>query len=101
MGAVGEGGVHVLNTSILRDACLSETDVDRAATRWRAELDLRVSRLRAGSPGVPGMVVRSRRGIPRLHPGLSRRRAGRVGRGVRDGETSEAGALGFPVSGKA
>lgn len=52
MGAIGEGGVRVLNESVLRDSGLSATDLDRAASRERAELDLRVSRFRGGRPPV-------------------------------------------------
>lgn len=52
MGAVGEGGVLVLNDSVLRDSGVSAGDLDRAVLREREEVALRVARFRAGRPPV-------------------------------------------------
>ncbi|MFC7328696.1 phosphoribosyltransferase [Marinactinospora rubrisoli] len=53
MGAIGEGGVRVLDEHTLRHAGLDETDVAAVERRERAELDRRVRRLRALRPRVP------------------------------------------------
>lgn len=53
MGAVGEGGVRVLNSDVLAAAGVSEeqlADVERAE---REEVERRVRRLRRGAPPVP------------------------------------------------
>jgi putative phosphoribosyl transferase len=53
MGAVGEGGVTVLNDDVLRIAGVTTAQVDRAATRERAEVEQRAQRFRAGRDNIP------------------------------------------------
>jgi putative phosphoribosyl transferase len=52
MGAVGEGGVIVLNEEVVRLARVSDEDVTRIAARERAEVDRRARRFRGGRPRV-------------------------------------------------
>lgn len=52
-GALGEGGVRVLNEHVLRAVGLGAADLARVETRARAELEDRVRRLRGGRPPVP------------------------------------------------
>ncbi|MCY9784369.1 phosphoribosyltransferase [Nocardiopsis sp. EMB25] len=53
MGAIGEGGVRVVNDQIIRMANVSEAELDGVQRRERAELDARVERFRRGRSGVP------------------------------------------------
>ncbi len=53
MGAIGEGGVRVINTDVVRSAQISEADIAAVEDRERAELEQRVRRLRTGTPRVP------------------------------------------------
>lgn len=53
MGAVGEGGVLVVEERVVRSAHLAPEVLDRAAGRERAELESRLQRFRDGRPGVP------------------------------------------------
>src|SRR5689334_22147047 len=46
MGAIGEGGVRVVNDDVVRIAGVAPADVDAVETVERAELDRRVRRLR-------------------------------------------------------
>ncbi|MDP3966713.1 MAG: phosphoribosyltransferase family protein [Nocardioides sp.] len=48
MGAIGEGGVRVLNDTVVRHCGLTEQDIARAEAREREVLDDRVRRLRGG-----------------------------------------------------
>jgi putative phosphoribosyl transferase len=52
MGAVGEGGVIVLNEEVVRLARVSDEDVARIAARERAEVDRRARHFRGGRPRV-------------------------------------------------
>jgi putative phosphoribosyl transferase len=53
MGAIGEGGVRVINTDVVRSAQISDADIAAVEDRERAELQQRVRRLRTGTPRVP------------------------------------------------
>lgn len=53
MGAVGEGGVTVLNDDVLRIAGVTTAQVDRAAARERAEVEQRAQRFRGGKDHIP------------------------------------------------
>lgn len=53
MGAIGEGGVRVVNPDIVRMAHVTEAQLDAVERRERAELERRVERFRAGRPAVP------------------------------------------------
>ncbi|WP_017600967.1 phosphoribosyltransferase [Nocardiopsis lucentensis] len=53
MGAIGEGGVRVVNDQIIRMANVSEAELDGVQRRERAELDARVERFRRSRSGVP------------------------------------------------
>lgn len=53
MGAIGEGGVRVLNDTVIRRCGLTEQDVARAETREREVLDERVRSLRGGRAPRP------------------------------------------------
>ncbi|WP_225753782.1 phosphoribosyltransferase family protein [Actinotalea sp. Marseille-Q4924] len=53
MGAVGEGGVMVVDEHVLRSARLSRGDLEEVATRERAELERRTARFRGDRPRVP------------------------------------------------
>jgi putative phosphoribosyl transferase len=53
MGAIGEGGVRVLNQAVLRAAAVSDTELARVETRERAELERRAELYRAARPPVP------------------------------------------------
>ena len=62
LGAIGEGGVRVVNPRTLAAAGVSASDLDRVERRERAELDRRVQRYRGGRPpiglgGVTAVVV--------------------------------------------
>ncbi|GGQ11187.1 putative phosphoribosyl transferase [Actinomadura coerulea] len=50
MGAIGEGGVLIVNDEIVRLTGLGEADVTDARRREQAELDVRVERFRRGRP---------------------------------------------------
>jgi putative phosphoribosyl transferase len=52
MGAIGEGGVLVVNDEIVRRTGLGETDLTDAQRREQSELDVRVERFRRGRPRV-------------------------------------------------
>ncbi len=52
MGALGEGGVRVLNLPVLRAYGVSEADLAQAESEERAELEGRVRRLRGGRPPI-------------------------------------------------
>jgi len=53
MGAIGEGGVVVLDEDLIRAAGVSREELDRVAEREGAELDRRAARYREGRPRVP------------------------------------------------
>lgn len=53
MGAIGEGGVRVLDDTVLRISGASEQDVAAVEGRERAELAARVKRFRGGHPPTP------------------------------------------------
>lgn len=52
-GAIGEGGVRVLNDVVLRRAGLTADDVAQVEDAERTELDRRLSRYRGGRDGRP------------------------------------------------
>ncbi len=52
MGAIGEGGVKVVDRSLLARARISEQDLEAVERRERSVLDARVERLRRGRPRV-------------------------------------------------
>jgi putative phosphoribosyl transferase len=53
MGAVGEDGVRVLNSDVLRQAGVSETQLAEVEARERKVVDERAARLRRGRPAIP------------------------------------------------
>jgi putative phosphoribosyl transferase len=53
MGAIGEGGVRVLNDEVTRSIRISDTDIAAVEARERAELQQRTRRLRMGTPRIP------------------------------------------------
>ncbi len=52
-GAIGEGGVRVVNDSVVRDARLRGHDMDAVEAEQRAELEHRVQRFRRGHDQIP------------------------------------------------
>lgn len=52
-GALGEDGVRVINTDVVRQAGLGEADMAAVETAERAELARRAERFRRGHPRVP------------------------------------------------
>ncbi|WP_024288521.1 phosphoribosyltransferase family protein [Cellulomonas sp. KRMCY2] len=52
MGAIGEGGARVLETTVLRHAGISDEDLATVERRERVQLEARVARLRRGRPPV-------------------------------------------------
>jgi putative phosphoribosyl transferase len=52
-GAIGEGGVRVIDEHVTEQTGLSGAEIDAVEGRERAELDRRVGRLRGGRPPVP------------------------------------------------
>lgn len=48
IGAIGEGGVRVLNAGLVRSLGLAEADIDRIAQREEQELERRVAAYRGG-----------------------------------------------------
>jgi putative phosphoribosyl transferase len=59
MGAIGEGGVRVLNQEVIRHARVSERQLAEVEERERAELERRARHFRGGRPREPlaGRVV--------------------------------------------
>ncbi|WP_225802950.1 phosphoribosyltransferase family protein [Streptomyces sp. NK15101] len=53
MGALGEGGVRVLNERVLRETRVSDRDLAAVEEREHAELDQRARRYRGARPSVP------------------------------------------------
>jgi len=53
MGAVGEGGVRVLNADVLRQARVTDSQLAAVEARERTEVEERAARLRGGRPAVP------------------------------------------------
>ncbi len=53
MGAVGEGGVRVLNPDVLRQARVTEAQLAEVEARERAAVEERATRLRRGRPAIP------------------------------------------------
>ncbi|WP_043726784.1 phosphoribosyltransferase family protein [Kutzneria sp. 744] len=53
MGAIGEGGVGVLNDDVVRAAHVTDEELKAAANRERVELDSRVRHLRGDRPRLP------------------------------------------------
>lgn len=53
MGAIGEGGVRVVNDDVVRLAHVSLSELDKVESRERIELDRRVSRFRGDRPRQP------------------------------------------------
>ena len=74
MGAIGEGGVRVLEDDVLRACGLTEEEVDAAEARERQDLERRVHQYRKGAPGI----------------GLSGRTAVVVDDGMATGSTARA-----------
>ncbi|EHB58115.1 hypothetical protein MycrhDRAFT_0551 [Mycolicibacterium rhodesiae JS60] len=58
-GAIGEGGVRVLNDSVLRHVLVSAAEIAEVEAGQRTELQRRVERYRGGRPPIPltGRVV--------------------------------------------
>lgn len=52
-GAIGEGGVRVLNPAVLAASGMAPVVLDAVEAQERARLDARVRRLRAARPAVP------------------------------------------------
>ncbi|UQX10347.1 alpha/beta family hydrolase [Candidatus Mycobacterium methanotrophicum] len=52
-GAIGEGGVRVINESVVRDANLTEHDMAAVERKERAELQRRLERFRHGHDRIP------------------------------------------------
>jgi putative phosphoribosyl transferase len=52
-GAIGEGGVRVINESVVREADLSEDDMAAVERQERAELQRRLERFRGGHEQIP------------------------------------------------
>jgi putative phosphoribosyl transferase len=50
MGAIGEGGVRLLNPEVIRAARISQRELARVEERERAELERRAERFRGGRP---------------------------------------------------
>jgi putative phosphoribosyl transferase len=59
MGAIGEGGVRVVNASVMRSTGTSEAELAQVEERERVELERRARRYRGGRPrvGVGGRTV--------------------------------------------
>jgi predicted phosphoribosyltransferase len=59
MGAIASGGVRLLNTGILRDCCVTATEVEVTTRREEAELKRREAAYRRGRPplSVSGRTV--------------------------------------------
>jgi putative phosphoribosyl transferase len=53
MGAVGEGGVRVLNADVLRQAGVTEAQLAEVEAHERAAVEERAARLRLGRPAIP------------------------------------------------
>src|SRR5262249_7838758 len=53
MGAVGEGGVRVLNADVLRQARVTDAQLADVEARERTEVEERATRLRQGGGGPP------------------------------------------------
>jgi putative phosphoribosyl transferase len=53
MGAIGEGGVRVINDEVTRSGRISDADIAAVEARERAELQQRTRRLRTGTPRIP------------------------------------------------
>jgi len=53
MGAIGEDGVRVLNSEVMRSAGIGEADMLAVERRERSELELRTRRFRGERPRVP------------------------------------------------
>ena len=58
-GAIGEGGVRVINDSVVREAVLSEDEIEAVEAKQRAELARRSERFRRGHDRIPlaGRIV--------------------------------------------
>lgn len=52
-GAIGEGGVRVLNDSVLKQVRLSDSEIAEVEAAQRAELERRVQRYRGNRPPLP------------------------------------------------
>jgi putative phosphoribosyl transferase len=52
MGAIGEDGVRVVNTEVMRSARLSDAELDAAERHERVELERRSARYRGGRPPI-------------------------------------------------
>ena len=52
-GAIGEGGVEVLNDAVLRRTTLTAGDIAAVENAQRTELQRRIDRYRGGRPGLP------------------------------------------------
>lgn len=53
MGAIGEGGVRILNDEVVRAGRVTREQLDEVEAREREELDRRASRYRRGRPRLP------------------------------------------------
>lgn len=53
MGAIGEGGVRILNDEVIRPAGVSQTDLAAVEARERVELERRAQRFRGGRARLP------------------------------------------------
>ena len=67
IGAIGEGGIQVLNEDLVARARLSARDLEQVATRELTELERRVQRYRGGRRPV-AVGARSDRGRRRASP---------------------------------
>ena len=59
MGAIGEGGVRIINEEVVSIAGVSASQLDEVEARERTELEVRVRRFRGGRPpiGLEGRIV--------------------------------------------
>jgi putative phosphoribosyl transferase len=59
MGAIGEGGVRVLNDDVIRLAGIPRHDIDAVEARERLEIERRATRYRGGAPmlAIDGRTV--------------------------------------------
>ena len=53
MGAIGEGGIQILNDRVLRAAAVSDRDIDAVVQKEGVELDRRAQAFRGDQPPIP------------------------------------------------
>src|SRR6266542_2094734 len=97
MGAVGEGGVRVLNPEVLREAGVTDAQLAEVEARERAEVERRAASLRGGRPAVPltgRTVIIVDDGLATGGTGRATRHCHRaVARSRRGGRVGDAGAV--------